>query len=142
MKKKIKTILLGGACSGKTTIIKRFMSQTINDDYFDQNYDRCFKDVSFYIKGEEKTISLALWDTCGQERFRSTNKIFIKGSKIILLVYDLTRRNSLEQLNDFYKDAIQCVNIEKIVLGVIAIKLIYMKKQKFLWMKEIFSVNK
>ena len=33
MKKKIKTILLGGSCSGKSTIIKRFMSQVINDDF-------------------------------------------------------------------------------------------------------------
>ena len=72
------------------------MSQTINNNYFDQNYDKCFKDVSFYIKGEEKTICLEIWDTCGQESYRSINKIFIKVSKIILLVYDITSRNSLE----------------------------------------------
>ena len=45
------------------------MSQTINDNYSAQNYDRCFKDVSFYIKGEKKTICLELWDTCGQESY-------------------------------------------------------------------------
>ena len=78
--------------------------------------------ISFYIKGEEKTISLALWDTCGQERFKSINKIFIKGSQIILLVYDITSRNSLEQLNDYYKDAMDCVNNNEIVLGVICNK--------------------
>ena len=74
------------------------MTQTIKDDYYlqNENYDRCLKDVSFYIKGEEKTISLELWDTCGQESYRSINKIFIKVSKIILLVYDITSRNSLE----------------------------------------------
>ena len=72
------------------------MSQVINDDYCDQNENNCLKDVSFYIKGEEKTICLEIWDTCGQESYRSINKIFIKVSKIILLVYDITSRNSLE----------------------------------------------
>ena len=74
------------------------MTQTIKDDYYlqNENYDRCLKDVSFYIKGEEKTISLELWDTAGQECYRAVNKIFIKGSQIILLVYDITSRNSLE----------------------------------------------
>ena len=91
------------------------MTQTIKDDYYlqNENYDRCLKDVSFYIKGEKKTICLEIWDTCGQESYRSINKIFIKGSKIILLVYEITRRNSLEKLNDYYKDAIKSVNILK-----------------------------
>ena len=49
----IKTILLGECCSGKSTIIRLFISQVINDD-FDQNYDRYLKDVSFNFKGEKK----------------------------------------------------------------------------------------
>ena len=54
--KKIKTILLGGSCRGKSTIIRTFMSQTINDN-FDQkeNYDRCL-DVNFNFKGEKKFV--------------------------------------------------------------------------------------
>ena len=42
----IKTILLGGSCRGKSTIIRTFMSQK-------ENYDRCL-DVSFNFKGEKK----------------------------------------------------------------------------------------
>ena len=77
-----------------------------------------------------------------QESFRLLNIIFIKGSKIILLVYDLTRRNSLEQLNYYYKEAMECVYNKEIVLDIIRNKCDLYEETKVSLMKVIFSSNK
>ena len=56
------------------------------------------------------------------------------------MVYDLTGRNSLEKLNDYYKDAIQCINIETIVLNSIRKKCdLYEKEEVSLDEGNIFS---
>ena len=44
------------------------------------------------------SYSIMMWDTAGQEKFRSINKIFIKESKIVIFVYDIIRRSTFEEI--------------------------------------------
>ena len=95
-KRHIKLILLGDMGVGKSSIIQRF-----SDDIFDQNIELTYN--SNYIEKEVtirgQNIILELWDTAGQEQFRSITQIFVKNSRIIILVYDVCSKKSFESLN-------------------------------------------
>ena len=58
--------------------------------------------------------------TIGQHQLRTTNKIFMKNTKIALIVYDITYENSFKNLNNFYNE--MYVKKENIVIGVVANK--------------------
>jgi small GTP-binding protein len=69
----------------------------------------------------KKTYSINLWDTIGQEQFRSLTKIFMKGAKIVIFVYDITRLDTFEQL-DFWLESTKEVLGDKPVLGIVGNK--------------------
>ena len=104
MSYKCKVILVGEAGVGKTCLIKQYIYKT-----FDSEEIPTIAGVELYkelILNNEK-IKLTIWDTCGQERFRSINKIFMNKSNIVILVYDITKRESFEELQNYwYKNVV------------------------------------
>ena len=94
----IKVILLGEAGVGKTNLIRAALggkfnpnsSTTITNEFYDSV-------VSF----NNKNYAYFIWDTAGQEAYRSINKIFIKDSKIIFLVFSIDSKKSFEEI-DFW----------------------------------------
>ena len=98
----VKVALLGSAGVGKTCIIVRF----VNDSYSDNSAST--DGVSYsqkFIKVNDKQVRLDIWDTSGQEQYRSLGKHFYKDAYIVGLVYDITRNDSFEELkNVWYKD--------------------------------------
>jgi Ras-related protein Rab-6A len=110
----IKIILLGDTGVGKSSIIKRYI-----EDSFEENLSSTigsnFLEKIEKIKGQK--VRLEVWDTAGQEEFRSVTKLFVKNSKIIILVYNVTQKLSFEGLNYWY-DFIQKELAQNFVLGV------------------------
>ena len=90
----IKAILLGESMVGKTCLIRRITSDQFGD--IKSTVGPSFNSVDIEINGN--TLKLALWDTAGQEKFRSLNKIYYKGAEIELLVYSVIDRKSFEEL--------------------------------------------
>ena len=95
----VKLILLGDSFVGKSSIIQRYCENTF-DENEESTISSYFTEKDVKIKGQN--IIVELWDTAGQEQFRSISKIFVKNSKIILLVYDVTSKKSFESLNYWY----------------------------------------
>ena len=114
----IKCILLGESGVGKTSIISRY----INDE-FDSNISTS-STVSYVCKIIEKNnkkIKLNIWDTIGQEKFRSISKMFLTDTKIAILVYSIINEESFKSLDywlNLYKDQLG----ENTILGVAANK--------------------
>ena len=76
----IKIILVGNSGVGKTSIINRYYSDEFHSSIHSTiSMNFVLKDVS--IKG--RTIQLNIWDTLGQEKYFSCNKLFIKNSNIV-----------------------------------------------------------
>lgn len=98
-KKRIKIILLGEAGVGKTAIIERFSKNIFNDN---ENSTTLANFVEKQVVVKKQKLILELWDTVGQEEFRSITKIFVKNSKIIILVYDVTTLQTFESLEYWY----------------------------------------
>ena len=118
----VKVVLLGESGVGKTSIISQFTSNKFNP--------RCATSVSAQFISKiiefpefQKTIKFDIWDTVGQEKYRSLAKIFYKDAKIIIFVYDITTEFSFKALKDFwYKETINNADNEPI-LALVANKI-------------------
>jgi small GTP-binding protein len=103
----IKIVLLGESGVGKTNLINVSMGKE-----FQQNSDSSLSSsfVSSDYKVGNKVYTYVLWDTAGQESYRSLNKIFIKNTKVVIFVYSIENYKSFQEL-DYW------VNIAKEELG-------------------------
>jgi small GTP-binding protein len=110
----IKMILLGEAGCGKTSIISRYTLDKFDSNYF-TTYSSTFLTKIFDYKGKKYNINI--WDTVGQEKFRSLTKIFIKGTKICLFVYDITNQHSFDELSFWLEQAKQIAD-KDVVFGM------------------------
>jgi len=96
---KIKLVLLGDSGVGKTCIVQRFASDEFSED------PASTIGVSFIVKaaplarpfGSKTQVGLEMWDTAGQETYRSLLPLYYRGASIVVLVYDITNEDSLEQ---------------------------------------------
>ena len=59
---------------------------------------------SFVFKVDERVIKLQIWDTAGQESFRSVTRIFYRGTDCVFLTYDITRKETFLSLDQWLKE--------------------------------------
>ena len=59
---------------------------------------------SFVIRLDGKIVKLQIWDTAGQESFRSITRIFYRGAQIVFLTFDITREETFANLGDWLKE--------------------------------------
>ena len=125
----VKVVLLGESGVGKTSIISQFTTNKFNP--------RCATSVSaqFISKTIEfpnygKSIKFDIWDTVGQEKYRSLAKIFYKDAKVIIFVYDIVTDYSFSALKDFwYKETINNADNDPI-FAIVANKIDLYQEQK------------
>ena len=110
----IKVILIGESGTGKTSLINATMGLKFKD-VLESTTTNSFSSKTITINNKEYVLNL--WDTIGQEKFRSLTKIFIKDSKIVILVYDITRKASFNELN-FWLKMIQDILGDEPILGI------------------------
>ena len=116
---RIKLILVGDESVGKTSIITQFSEKQFTNDYIPTiGSDKIIKEIE--IKGEK--LKVEIWDTVGQEQYRTVNKIFIKNAQIALIVYDITNRKSFENLNNWYNLIFEINKDSNVIVGVTANK--------------------
>ena len=123
----IKVILLGETFVGKTSLInvsidKHFKSKEEMTLSFNYSLKK------FNYKGKEYIFNL--WDTIGQEKYRSLTKMFINDSKIVILVYDITIEKSFKQLEYWYNQVNSLINEQDYILAVVGNKKDLFKDEK------------
>ena len=97
-----KIIILGEQSVGKTSILSRFI-----DNKFEKQY-QCtlsLENKNKNLRLDENNIAqLQIWDTAGEERFRSVTRQFFHDSHGALIVYSIDDRNSFEKVNTWIND--------------------------------------
>ena len=114
----IKTILVGMSGTGKTNIINAMTNQPFDSDKI-STLTSSFVDK--YIEIKKKKYHVELWDTAGQEKYRSLTKIFVKDSRIVIFVYDITTKASFEEI-DYWVTTVKEILGEGPVYGLIGNK--------------------
>ena len=92
---KYKIMVLGESKVGKTSLIKRYTKDQFGGVYL-TTVGMDFQDKIIEI--EDKKVRLQVWDTAGQERFRNVTKSYFQSSHGLLVVYDITDRESFEKI--------------------------------------------
>ena len=102
-----KVVLLGESGVGKTCIIARFINNTFEENLISTTgASYAGKTMTFEEYGG-KSIKFEIWDTAGQEKYRSLTKIFYKDAGAAILVYDITRKESFEEIQKYWINQIK-----------------------------------
>lgn len=102
MAENVKIVLTGGVGTGKTSIIKRLIYNTFDPNYVTSEGGACGRYTFSYHEFNDFQLTMDIWDTAGQEKYKSLTKIFFKNSKIAILVYDITNKNTFVELNEYW----------------------------------------
>ena len=97
----IKVVLLGESGVGKTSIINQFISKKFNPK-MSTSVSAQFTSKIMEFPEQNRTLRFDIWDTVGQEKYRSLTKIFYKDAKIIIFVYDITTEYSFNALQTYW----------------------------------------
>ena len=113
---KYKIILVGDSNVGKTSIMnsylkkkKKYVTSTIGTEFSN-------------IVMKEKNQEFQVWDCAGQEKYRSLVKLYYRGAKVCLFVFDLNNMNSLYSINNYWMKIVKENVEEKCVFYLIGNK--------------------
>ena len=101
-----KVVLLGESGVGKTSIIQRYINNSFNPGVSSTGGANFTSKTMNFVE-EKRRIKFEIWDTAGQEKFRSLAKVFYKNAAVCVLVYDICRSESFEELENFWVDEIK-----------------------------------
>ena len=118
----VKVVLLGESGVGKTCIIARFINNTFENNMMTTTGASFAGKTMTFDEFGGKCIKFEIWDTAGQEKYRALTKIFYKDAGVAILVYDITRRDSYEELKSYWYNQIKDCAPENIVLAIAANK--------------------
>ena len=96
-----KLILIGDSYVGKSNILLKYLKNQFNEN------SKTTIGVEFGTKNiiiNNKRIKIQIWDTAGQERYRSITSAYYKGAKGALIVYDITRKNTFDNIDKWITD--------------------------------------
>ena len=96
-----KYIIIGDPSVGKSCILNQFLNNAFNEDY----------DITVGVEFGAKTIDLTngkvklqIWDTAGQDSFKSITRAYYRGAAAALICYDITCRESFENLHGWLEE--------------------------------------
>ena len=113
---KCKVVLVGECGVGKTCIINNLINKKFNEDE-KSTLSANFINLKLKINELNKIIDFDIWDTAGQEQYKSIAKVFYRDASIGILVYDITNEKSFEELN-FWLNQLKKNASKDIIIGL------------------------
>ena len=113
-----KIIFLGESGVGKTSIISRYM----------KNYKNSLENtlaaisINKNIKIDNLEVELQIWDTAGQEQYRSITSLFYKDALICVLVYDVTKKTSFIQVKEYWYKSVKENGMKDVIIAIVGNK--------------------
>lgn len=104
----LKLVVLGDASVGKTSIINRYCNNQFNEDTLSTIGAGFFTHT---INMADREVTLMVWDTAGEERFRSVAPSLLRGANGLILVYDVQSLPSFENLDIYMEMFLDAVNV-------------------------------
>ena len=123
---KLKLIVVGNQSTGKSCILNRFVNET-----FDEKYQATIG-LDFQSKNitiHDQDVRLIIYDTAGQEKFRSLIPMYIREAQIILFIYDISDRESFDSMPRWIQEVKDVINKE-VVYTLIGNKIDLEKERK------------
>ena len=96
-----KLIIIGDSGVGKSCLLKRAVQNSFESGY---KATIGFEFLLMHFKVNDLKLKLQIWDTCGQEMYRSLVQGFYRNTSLAIVVYDISRRQSFDELEVWLKD--------------------------------------
>ena len=108
--------MIGDSGVGKTSVILRYTKNIFHEEFLN-SIGVDFKSKDLLLDGRK--IKLQIWDTAGQERFRTITNSYYRGAHAIVIVFDLTKRESYEHVQKWMSDINRYAkeNVLKFLIG-------------------------
>ena len=116
LESKIQLIVVGESCVGKTSLLYKY-----SQGFFTQEH-LATVGIEFFTKEEEingRKIRVKIWDTAGQELYKSITKNFYRNSDGVIIVYDVTDRESFEKVQEWVQSISENTDTEKNIQKVL-----------------------
>ena len=97
----LKLILVGDSGVGKSSLLSRYMNEVFTDQPCTIIPDFKIKKINI---DSFTSVKITIWDTCGQEKYRSITKNYFNDADGIILIYDVCDRKSFENLDKWIRD--------------------------------------
>ena len=108
-----KIVLIGDTSVGKSCLLTRFA-----DDQFSESYVTTIG-VDFRFKTMivcDKITKVQVWDTAGQERYRSITNAYYRGAEAIMIVFDVTNKDSFTHIQDWMEEIIKYTGKDVVII--------------------------
>ena len=116
LESKIQLIVVGESCVGKTSLLYKYSQGYITQEHL------ATVGIEFFTKEEEingRKIRVKIWDTAGQELYKSITKNFYRNSDGVIIVYDVTDRESFEKVQEWVQSISENTDTEKNIQKVL-----------------------
>ena len=110
----IKICLLGDVAVGKTSIASRFCKNVFNESYVN-TIGGAYQQQTILLDNDIK-MKLHVWDTSGDERFKSMTNLYYRDAQVAILTYDITNSQSFEGLSFWLSELNDKVNKDNMLL--------------------------
>ena len=116
-----KVVLLGETAVGKSCLISRFVSNKFQSNFV-PTMGGCYSSKEVKYDKLNKKLKYEIWDTAGQEKYRAINKIFYQDAAVAILVYDITRKDSFEELKNYWYIEVRDNSPKDVIIAIAANK--------------------
>ena len=116
----IKICLLGDVSVGKTSIASRFCKNSFNENYIN-TIGGAYQQQNIMLEDNVK-MKLHVWDTSGDERFKSMTNLYYRDAQVAILTYDVSNMQSFEGLGYWLKELSDKVNKDNMLLFLVGNK--------------------
>ena len=97
-----KIVLIGDATVGKTSLRRRFMGASMNQNYLMTiGADLSIKELHLNVTSSINTLQYQIWDLAGQQTFKTVRSLYYNGASGALVVYDITNQNSYDNVKNW-----------------------------------------
>ena len=106
-----KVVVIGNPSVGKTTLMLQFTEKKFNELYIPTiGVQVSVKEIPVTYKGYTKTAGFNIWDIAGQQKFSNVRRLFYEGADAVIIVFDITEKQSFVNTSNWYKDYISLEN--------------------------------
>ena len=116
----IKVVLVGETGVGKTSIITQFVDENFQKDQ--QSTTGGTFSIKTGLCDNGKKLKFEIWDTAGQEKYRALTKLFYKDVNAAVMVYDITRKQTFEELKNYWTEQIKDNSLSNTFIAIAANK--------------------
>merc|ERR1712151_1483838 len=100
MQQSINLIILGDACVGKTSLLRRVDKRDFEHSHL-KTIAVDFIKTTYYNAEDDRTVQVKIWDTAGQEKFRNITYQFYRQADGIIVCFDQTAEKSFKAVNNW-----------------------------------------